>query len=542
MKSFRQHLKEANRRRNTIDYTKGVSKKGMGKGAVNSPRVVSSLGSSKNINSPVSGPVGSPSGPAKSDFERLPYPQAAASARARALRGKIMNTPQTKAKPVGVPTQVAKPVTPQLKAAQSPNLNTVSASGKPPASVTKGNYVNEPFPKAAAVKNAYDVTDKGPTSTVKAKTGVGTSPPKGVEMVDPLRSTPKEILQVWKDYQRGKRDVIQKGAKTISKAAAPVLQKAREYLGTDKPVAPEKAPWATALLGKDGGPKSSVKTVTDKPTQAAEVKPSQTVQAGPPPSNGIKANPPSWVQQGMKGITTASQLAASQLARAVKSKGTPVSASGEKPTALSTSRDNSGISDTSQFWSKTAGTQQSKQGPGSTVQAHPSTTLNRANPQVGASAPRPGLTGSPSGTKGRPSTTLNRANPQVGASAPKSGLIGTPSGPANITKSSGPPLPTIKPQAPAAPAAPAAPKVAARPSSRSSATRARGVRRPSAPSKSSWGFHGTATGTASRGMSAGSITNRALGGVYEEKVPEVVKESFESFIRNTFLKENHDKK
>lgn len=435
MKSFRQHLKEANRRRNTIDYTKGVSKKGMGKGAVNSPRVVSSLGSSKNINSPVSGPVGSPSGPAKSDFERLPYPQAAASARARALRGKIMNTPQTKAKPVGVPTQAAKPVTPQLKAAPSPNLNTVSASGKPPASVTKGNYVNEPFPKAAAVKNAYDVKDKGPTSTVKAKTGVGTSPPKGVEIVDPLAKT--------KDYWN----------KTLAM----------------KHPSPLKAVEPTAQA-----------SAVSSPAQATEPKPSV----------------------------------------------------------------NAGVSDSSRFWSKAASKPQydkSKEvkGPGSTVQAHPSTKLS--TPDGSTTYNNPGFTGA-NQTPARPSTTLNRANPQVGASAPKSGLIGTPSGPANITKSSGPPLPTIKPQAPATPAAPAAPKVAARPSSRSSATRARGVRRPSAPSKSSWGFHGTATGTASRGMSAGSITNRALGGVYEEKVPEVVKESFESFIRNTFLKENHDKK
>jgi hypothetical protein len=54
----------------------------------------------------------------------------------------------------------------------------------------------------------------------------------------------------------------------------------------------------------------------------------------------------------------------------------------------------------------------------------------------------------------------------------------------------------------------------------------------------SWGF----SGSSGRATTSGQMVNRSLGGVYEEKVPEVVKESFESFIRNTFLKENHDKK
>lgn len=440
-------MKEANRRRNAIDYTKGVSTKGMGKGAVNSPRVVSSLGSSKNINSPVSGPVGSPSGPAKSDFERMPYPKAAASARARDLRNKIMNTKQTTVNQAGPPTQTAKSVTPQLKAAPSPNLKTVTATGKPPASVTKGNYVNKPFPQAAAVRNAYDVKDKGPTSTVKAKTGVGTSPPKGVEMIDPLAKT-------------------------------------KEY-------------WGKTLSMKHPSP-VQVATAKASSQQAKEVKPA--AQAS---------------------------VAAS-----------PTPATSPKPSV------NAGVKDASKFWSQTAGKPQfdkSKEvkGPGSVVQAQPSTKLS--TPNGSTTYNNPGFTGAKS--TARPSSTLNRANPQVGASAPKSGLIGTPSGPANVAKTSGPPLPTIKPQAPVptpAPAAPA-PKSVARPSTSSRATRQRGVRRTSAP-KRSWGFHGTATGTASRGMSAGSITNRALGGVYEEKVPEVVKESFESFIRNKFLKENNEKK
>lgn len=76
--------------------------------------------------------------------------------------------------------------------------------------------------------------------------------------------------------------------------------------------------------------------------------------------------------------------------------------------------------------------------------------------------------------------------------------------------------------------------------SRAPVVRQRGVKRsrPSTKSrKSSWGFGGSG----SRATTSGQMINRSLGGVFEENVPSVVKESFESFIRNTFLKENHEK-
>jgi hypothetical protein len=83
------------------------------------------------------------------------------------------------------------------------------------------------------------------------------------------------------------------------------------------------------------------------------------------------------------------------------------------------------------------------------------------------------------------------------------------------------------------------------PSSNARATRQRGVQRarPRSSSrrssrKSSWGFGGSG----SRATTSGQMVNRSLGGVFEEQeqVPKVVKESFESFIRNKFLKENHE--
>jgi len=392
MKRFKQHIDEANRRSN-VDLTVGQSKVGMGKGAVNSPRVVHPMGSSQNVARPSPGLTGTPSGPAvRNDFERFPYPAAVARAKARDLRTKIMNTKQSAAKQVG-PTQTASQVKPKLQPQASPNLNTVKASSQPPASVTKGNYVNQAYPQAAAVKNAYNVNDKGPTSTVKAKTGVGTSPPKGVEMVDPLRSTPKEILQVWKDYQRGKKEAFQKSAKTISKAAAPVLQKAREYLGTDKPVAPEKAPLATALLGKDGGPKSSVKTAIDKPAQASEVPVGQAVQAGPAPSKSLKANPPEFVKQGVAGISNAAQLAAKALGKTV-GPGKSIDVR-QQPTGAG--KENSGITDTSRFWSKATGNQPFNKDVPAKVQTQAKQgTLNKVNPTTSGIQ---GPAGSPSVTK-----------------------------------------------------------------------------------------------------------------------------------------------
>lgn len=320
------------------------------------------------------------------------------------LKQQISKMPISKAKSVGAPTQTAKSVGP---------TQTIKASGTPPKEVTKGDYTNKPFPKASAVKNSYNVKDKGPTTT----------------LVDPL----KKEKSWWKD----------------------------------------KFPKTTAML---------------------KGKPDTTVKIG---------------------------------------KATADAATSPKPP-----RDNSGVSDSSRFWSATAGKPQfdkSKNVP------EPSTTLKTQdgkttynNPGVtGAKPAGPSKSLEPPAPTRKPTTRadkpLNRPNPQIqanrtqGQAGSKSGPVATPAGPSTALKAAPAPTPVTKA------------------ASRPPAVRARGVSRPKPSSGGGrWGFHGTATRTAPKNLSAGQTTNRALGGVWEEKIPEVVKESFESFIRNTFLKENNE--
>lgn len=96
----------------------------------------------------------------------------------------------------------------------------------------------------------------------------------------------------------------------------------------------------------------------------------------------------------------------------------------------------------------------------------------------------------------------------------------------------------------AAPTQKAAPAPAKKPAIATAAGPSNALARPRAPvarpaPKRSFGYGRSGAGhaptrTASKGMNAGQITNRALGGVFEEK------ESFESFVRNKFLKENNE--
>ena len=484
-------------------------------------------------------PVGTQSGPAVSDYTRLPYPAAVAKERARNLRSKIMNTPQTKVSDTG-PTQTAKPATPKLVAKASPNLRTVKATSTPPASITKGNYVNQPYPKAAAVKNAYDVKDRGPTSTVKAtkanpnSVGVGRfaqpairdSSVKGTKIVNPATSE------------------ITPGLDAISKLASVPVKAFDKISGTNisgriKP-SKEGRPTKASVIAQAAHDKATqAKPVQGDIKKAEPVTMSPPVQASAAPSTTLKTNPPELVQKGFKGITNAAQLAAQQLSKTVGPGKTidvrqQNAAAAEKPTPLPASRNNSGVSDASKFWASTSGkAPYSKEAQAKAQVTAKQGTLNRVNPQVGASAPKSGLAGSPSGSRARPSPNLGSAK-NTGAQV--AGQPGSPSGTAPTPVKTSMPIPTAKPSSARVTAS--TPK----PSSNVRAKRQRGVRRtPSSSSrKSNWGFHGTATRTASKGLSAGAITNRALGGVYEEKLPEAVKESFESFIRNKFLKENHE--
>lgn len=316
---------------------------------------------------------------------------------AATLKQQISKMPISKAKPVGAPTQAAKPVGPS---------QTIKASGTPPKEVTKGDYTNKPFPKASAVKNSYNVKDKGPTTSLKAKPDI-----KDLPVVDPL--------------------------------------------GKEKAWFKDKFPRTTAML-------------KGEPTTTAKI-----------------------------------------------GKATADAATSPKPPSV-----NSGVSDSSRFWSATAGKPQfdkSKNVP------EPSTTLKTQDGKTTYN--NPGVTGA----NVRVDKPLNRPNPQIqanrtqGQAGSKSGPVATPAGPSTALKAAPAPTPVTKA------------------ASRPPAVRARGVSRPKPSSGGGrWGFHGTATRTAPKNLSAGQTTNRALGGVWEEKIPEVVKESFESFIRNTFLKENNE--
>jgi len=110
----------------------------------------------------------------------------------------------------------------------------------------------------------------------------------------------------------------------------------------------------------------------------------------------------------------------------------------------------------------------------------------------------------------KPGETLKDKGPTTSIKAT------TQTAPAQKTAPTPAPATAAKPAAPSSRPAPAAP-------------------RQSAPQKSSWGFHGTKTSTMRKGASTQSITNASLGGVYEDVKPQI-KESFEQFLRNTFLK------